>query len=176
MQLKLAELFKYQEKLDSTILREKGIDLSVKGEEIKKKKILALITELSELANEWRGFKYWSRKPEGKRDRMLEEYVDCLHFILSLGIQEGVVEDLQTLYTEDMFTSSNTVEITEKFKDTFKKVLLFDGSVFSPKTDFYYMIYDFLELGDALGFSGGEVESQYKMKNGINESRQFNGY
>jgi len=173
--LKLAELFEYQEKLDLIILKEKGIDLSERGSEIKKKKVLALITELSELANEWRGFKYWSSNPEGKQERMLEEYVDCLHFILSLGIQEGVVEDLQTLYTEDM-TTRGTVEITEKFKDTFKKVLLFDGLVSSPKTSFYYMIYDFLELGDALGFSGAEVEAQYKKKNGINESRQFNGY
>jgi dimeric dUTPase (all-alpha-NTP-PPase superfamily) len=67
------------------------------------KLILALLVELGECANEWRGFKFWSvnqiphtsavRVPtmmeEDKEyyNPLLEEYVDGLHFVLELGLE-----------------------------------------------------------------------------------------
>jgi dimeric dUTPase (all-alpha-NTP-PPase superfamily) len=62
--------------------------------------------ELGECANEWRGFKFWSvnqlphtsavRTPcmmeEDKEyyNPLLEEYVDGLHFVLELGLDEQI--------------------------------------------------------------------------------------
>ena len=57
---------------------------------IVKRKMLALLVEIGELANETRCFKYWSNKPASEREVILEEYVDGLHFILSIGIDLGI--------------------------------------------------------------------------------------
>jgi len=48
-------------------------------------RMLAMIVEVSELANASRCFKYWSMKPAEPKERLLDEYADCLHFLLSLG-------------------------------------------------------------------------------------------
>src|SRR5690625_5238764 len=45
-----------QAELDKKIVKEKGLE----GQDLLDKKILALQVELGELANEWRGFKFWS--------------------------------------------------------------------------------------------------------------------
>ncbi len=48
------------------------------------KRDLALTIELAELANETRCFKYWSSKGPSEREVILEEFVDSIHFLLSL--------------------------------------------------------------------------------------------
>src|SRR5690625_3524767 len=105
--MNLQKLFDAQKKLDDHIRKEKGLE----GQDLLDKKILALQVELGELAQEWRGFKFWSedREPryetveiyvhgydgpgqstrasieEYQRWPIEEEYVDCLHFLLSIG-------------------------------------------------------------------------------------------
>lgn len=54
--MNLQKLFEMQAKLDKKIVEEKGLE----GQDLLPKKILALQVELGELANEWRGFKFWS--------------------------------------------------------------------------------------------------------------------
>src|SRR5690625_2546043 len=111
--MNLSKLFKIQKQLDERIVKEKGLE----GQDLLDKKILALQVELGELAQNWRGFKYWSNDQDprikdykqmrckwcnGSGDDgtgvcpdcrssgdvykeynpLLEEYVDCLHFIL----------------------------------------------------------------------------------------------
>lgn len=58
--MELKELFEMQKKLDEHIIEEKGLE----GQDLLPKKILALQVELGELANEWRGFKFWSEDQE----------------------------------------------------------------------------------------------------------------
>jgi len=48
-------------------------------------RILALFTEVGEFANATKCFKYWSNKPPESKERLLDEYVDILHFYLSIG-------------------------------------------------------------------------------------------
>src|SRR5690625_3584703 len=116
--MNLEKLFEIQAELDKRIVEKHGLQ----NEDLLDKKILALQVELGELANEWRGFKFWSEDqepnicdlPKGTctcRDcemyycdkvhestveaknlyvnPLLEEYVDCLHFILSIGLEIG---------------------------------------------------------------------------------------
>lgn len=40
------------------------------------------MVELGELANETRCFKFWSTRQTGEKNRVLEEYIDCLFMIL----------------------------------------------------------------------------------------------
>jgi len=48
-------------------------------------RLLALFTEVAEFANATRCFKYWSKKDMESKERLLDEYVDILHFYLSIG-------------------------------------------------------------------------------------------
>src|SRR5690606_40144391 len=101
--MNLSKLFEMQRKLDEKILERFP---HLRNEDLLPKKILALQVELGELCNCWRGFKFWShdQKPrtvkriENRKHRqnpLLEEYVDCLHFILSIAIELGyTVDDL----------------------------------------------------------------------------------
>ena len=76
---------------------------------IVKRKMLALLVEIGELANETRCFKYWSNKPASEREVILEEYVDGLHFILSIGIDLGI--DKNFLFYKCAQTNKTQVEI-----------------------------------------------------------------
>lgn len=78
-------LFKMQKALDSHIESQHGLQ----NEDLFERKVLALLVEIGELANETRCFKFWSVKPSSERNVILEEFVDGVHFILSLGIECG---------------------------------------------------------------------------------------
>ena len=83
--MQLSKLFTMQRELDLFIQnnREKQTDVF-------QEKGLALLIELAELANETRCFKFWSTKGPSDDAVILEEYVDSIHFLLSLGIEKGL--------------------------------------------------------------------------------------
>jgi hypothetical protein len=82
----LDELFSLQKGLDEEIHQKHHVDLR----ETHYKRILALLVELGEFANETRCFKFWSLKPASEKGVILDEYADGMHFFLSLGIPLGV--------------------------------------------------------------------------------------
>src|SRR5690625_6269037 len=82
-------LFSMQETLDKHIID----NHQLQQKDLMEEKYLALLVELGELANETRCFKFWSTKPASARKKILEEYVDGVHFILSLGIEKGRSEE-----------------------------------------------------------------------------------
>lgn len=143
--MNLTKLFETQAKLDEHIMQEHP---ELRGQNNLDWKLLALQVELGECANEWRGFKKWSKdqKPRTKVERLcplcdgtgdenyenyvenlergttheymkcedcdgtgkigelnplLEEYVDCLHFILSVGIDLQVPHDYTVHFIKD---------------------------------------------------------------------------
>lgn len=62
-------------------------------------RILALFTEVGEFANATKCFKYWSKKPSESKERLLDEYVDMLHFWLSIGnTMKFTPEEVQEAY------------------------------------------------------------------------------
>jgi dimeric dUTPase (all-alpha-NTP-PPase superfamily) len=202
--LNLNKLFELQAKLDERIYKEHPVQ---EGEDRLAKKILALQVELGELANEWRGFKYWSnnQKPrtrcphcEGsglchyfgyadplqpcgycngypKRiNPLLEEYTDCLHFILSVGLDlrmDEVADELDFEYAcrdiIDCFVYLNS-DITD---------LYYVRENDDVNSDFYESLFSkFIRLGELLGFTWEQVEQAYLAKNKINHERQESGY
>ncbi|GAA0735393.1 dUTP diphosphatase [Clostridium oceanicum] len=85
--INLKDLYELQKELDDYILENKKKKIDEK--ELLTDTILALHVEVSELANATRIFKHWSNKGPMERDEILEEYVDVLHFFLSVGNQLG---------------------------------------------------------------------------------------
>jgi len=85
--IKLKDLYELQDELDKYILEQKNLNL--KPKELLTDTLLALSVEVSELANTTRCFKHWSNKGPDSKERIIDEYVDVLHFFLSIGNQLG---------------------------------------------------------------------------------------
>ncbi|GAE45933.1 dimeric dUTPase [Mesobacillus boroniphilus JCM 21738] len=109
-------LFKMQKALDSHIESQHGLE----NEDLFDRKVLALLVEIGELANETRCFKFWSMKPSSERDIILEEFVDGVHFILSLGIECGYenLESVTPNRTAETDISNQSSEYTNQYKNS----------------------------------------------------------
>ena len=178
--MNIETLYEMQKELDARIIREKGLE----GQDLLPNTVLALQVELGELANEWRGFKHWSNDCEPRRERMLEEYVDCLHFFLSIARQLNVPAD--DLDDRDDVLEGETVTI---FTEILHAVGLIEGHKFLQNFQVQgglrgfrkFMLCDafslFLRLGyQRFGFTWYEIVDAYMAKNRINHERQKNGY
>ena len=163
--MNLSKLFEMQAKLDAHIEREHP---RKENEDRLIKKILALQVELGELANEWRGFKFWSNDQEPKTVKyMLEEYVNCLHFLLSIGLENEV-----GTFTGDELMPIKMGTVEMQFITIFKATVLFLEDI-----SYYQEMWElFLGLGEMLGFTLEEVEQAYYAKNKENHERQDEGY
>ncbi|RDY70298.1 hypothetical protein DXT76_13565 [Halobacillus trueperi] len=198
--MNLENLSEIQGGLDAHIVKEKGLE----GQDLLPQKILALQVELGELANEWRGFKFWSKnqKPRIKKTchacggwgyllndeecvyceatgfesrPLLEEYVDCLHFVLSLGNDLDIV-------SEDMTPRPKQVDdITQAFLWTNKRIADLHINVNeeygnNQRYIWWKLYWQFIYLGKMLGLTEEEIEQAYLKKNEINHQRQLTGY
>lgn len=210
--MNLSKLFQIQRLLDDRILENKGLI----GQDLLPMKILALQVELGELANEWRGFKFWSedreprttvtcsqcrgtggyyhtsRDAENKTNKMtcfvcggsgsqrnknplLEEYVDCLHFILSIGLELPInVKGLEEFSVFDTYPDRKAIFI---FNKLFQEISTLPGEDENEELAAYYNSFQWLlELGYVLGFTWEQIEQAYYSKNQINHERQSTGY
>ncbi|UGB31685.1 dUTP diphosphatase [Metabacillus sp. B2-18] len=184
--MNIKKLFEMQKVLDNHILREQNLNVAPFD-----KRCLALVVELGECANEEKSFKYWKvpekRKPNVKALRnpammsedqewynpLLDEYVDCLHFVVSLGISIGV--DPEKVKPVRI----NWEEIPEK--DLTNHILALTRKVinlnYTRSKPVWFKVYnDFYTFGIMLGFTSEEIEQAYMEKNQINHERQESGY
>ena len=157
--LQLKELFEIQKSLNERIIHEHNLDSA----NLRNKKFLALLVELGELANETRCFKYWSIKPPSPQTVILEEYVDCLHFILTIGLDNGYTE-IKPDGTDD------DDDLATQFINLFLAVN--ELVSFSSENSYQILMEDFYSLGRALGFTWDQVVDAYLAKNQINHQRQ----
>lgn len=211
--MNLIPLFEMQEQLDTRIREEKGLQ----GQDLLDEKIRALLTELGELSNEERSFKFWSedQKPRteekvscsacdgtgdlnyemvqeeaegsggheyidceecgctgfaGVRNPLLEEYVDCLHFILSIGLDHEFESIMDGLAIEPLKHQDITTQFTALMRT--------EWEIYEEEQGGYYHegLELFLGLGEMLGFTWEQIEAAYYAKNKVNHERQANGY
>lgn len=214
----LTKLFEMQKVLDEKIYdRFPGLK-----EEPWDWKILALLTELGECTNEWRGFKKWSKDQEprisekvecficlgtgdgnyewvqeaaegsggheyiqcencggtgydGTRNPLLEEYVDCLHFILSIGLEIGCTPESSAV--SKIAVAFKGDAITIQFRHVYHHITNLDWCCESEEEQNYSLtLSNFIGLGEMLGFTSEQIESAYFAKNEINHDRQDGGY
>jgi dimeric dUTPase (all-alpha-NTP-PPase superfamily) len=163
--MQLQKLFQMQKALDSYIEGKHQLQ----NEDLFDRKVLALLVEIGELANETRCFKFWSIKPSSEVEVILEEFVDGIHFILSLGIECGFDEKIFNLKNSP---SSNT--ITEQFLQIYQLVGTFKKS--RELSDYIAVFECYLQLADLLGLTYEEMETAYIQKNEVNYKRQNNNY
>lgn len=206
--MNLTKLFETQAKLDEHIMQGHP---ELREQNNLDWKLLALQVELGECANEWRGFKRWSKDQEPRtklytwingigecveskndprmlaenlqlnafriKNPLLEEYVDCLHFILSVGLDLQVQHD----YIFDLNRDDE-----ESIIDLFAECYAFAGDLYwnskngstitESQNDYQTLLFHFNHLGRKLGFTWEEVEEAYYAKNKVNHARQESGY
>nr|WP_202410046.1 dUTP diphosphatase [Halobacillus litoralis] len=171
-------MYEIQGGLDAHIVKEQELQEEWLFEE----KILALKVEIGELANETRCFKFWSKKAPSPREVQLEEYVDCLHFFLSLAMDLEM--DPEALQVSQDYTRDTMIET---FNDLYEYLaeLTAISDVDTPATinrsdlqeSLYVAFSCFVGLGEKhLGFTWKEIEQAYYAKNLENHKRQLNGY
>src|SRR5690625_5165013 len=167
--MNLTKLLKMQKVLDDRIVAEKGLQ----GVDLLDKKILALQVEFGELANELPEiFKFWSNK-KNNYERALKEYVDGLHFILSIG------NDLNISTHADSSGTGTKSVIT-----LFAKINRYAAELWWECHDdgkdkavkWLFTLSNYISLGERLGFTWEQIEQAYYDKNKINHERQESGY
>lgn len=161
--MKLHQLFEMQRALDTYIQKNHQTN------ETFKERGLALIVELSELANETRCFKFWSTKGPSANDVILEEYVDSIHFLLSLGIEKNF-DGLE----EWPAGESTDQNLTQLFIQTGRSIYTFlDSLTFE---DYKNIWVNYGALANTLGFTEDQIIQAYIDKNEENYARQRSGY
>jgi len=162
MNIDLNKLRPIQADLDAKILA----NHDVKTQDTRSKRILAFLVETGELANETRCFKYWSLKDASAFDIILEEYVDGIHFIVSLA------NDLNMDLVYDVEASQ--ISLTQQFLDVFDCANKLNDNFDSINLDLLAKRY--LQVGLTLGFSYDDIINGYMDKNKKNHQRQEEGY
>lgn len=158
-----SNLFTMQQKLDEYIQKKQSLE----GEDLFEQKVLALIVELSELANETRSFKFWSTNQNIDKKKILEEYVDGIHFLLSLGLEKGF-----TYRGEKKDTLENS--INHQFILLYELIIHFKHS---PTEESYKRLFShYLHLGKFLHITEDALVKAYIEKNEVNFKRQDEGY
>jgi len=164
MKIDIGELYTLQAELDKDI----AVRHNITYESTFHSRLLALLVELSEFANETRCFKYWSFKKASPKEVVLEEYVDGLHFILSLGIY---LKPTKTIYD---ISKKEEYNLTNAILETYEKSL-------NLKLDYSLKTYEvamnsYLNLIAYLDVEPKEVVDAYLSKLKVNYDRQINKY
>jgi dimeric dUTPase (all-alpha-NTP-PPase superfamily) len=162
MSLQLEKLFSMQRKLDERIVAEHQLKENLIAE-----RTLALQVELGELANETRCFKFWSIKPSSARNIILEEYVDGIHFILSLGLSY----EYENINPQSLRKECSLVQQFQTVYETISEL-----SKHPTKETYLNLFNEYLTLGKLLGFNEQEIQEAYEEKNKVNHTRQDTGY
>lgn len=157
-----SELSVLQKELDERILKLHGVN---ENESIDKR-ILAFIVELGELANETRCFKYWSLKDASSEEIVLEEYVDGIHFLLSLTNTLNLKSEFSTV--------SDNKNLTLAFIELFKYASNLSNNF--NERNLKILFENYLVLGEMLGFDKDKIIKAYLLKNKENHNRQSKGY
>lgn len=186
MNERLKVLLARQDELDNFIIKSQGIEPLT--QDLFLNRLVAATVEMAEFANELRFFKHWSNKGASARSVYLEEYVDLLHFLLSLTNQvtriTGEFVDVDFDYDTPKEAESKVIMARLINED----VLFFNAMIADLYTSYCVdepkMMVEslkvawniFIEIGVLLQMSNDEVESAYNAKYEKNIERQKSGY
>lgn len=140
---------------------------------------MELCNELSELANEWGGFKYWKLSHKIIDYKLLEEWADCMHIALtlfSMSTTKIKKQDLEFIEnsTIHVYTTKNINAITSVFLDCYRRIS--SRQIRVPKPTALALLINVIRIGKMLGYTEEELEKAYYNKRYINIKRVKGGY
>ena len=159
----LKEMYQKQLELDTEIANNHNISY----EETKDKRLLALLVELGEFANATRTFKFWSFKPSESKERVLDEFADGLHFLLSLGLAYKF--ELDSIEAE-----SDETDLTSAILNSYHYI----NEFYNDRSFVKYakMFEGYLKILATLGYSWQDAYDAYFLKLEENHHRQETNY
>ena len=134
----------------------------IKDPEIVRKNRLELLVELGELANETRCFKFWSIKKASEKEKILEEYIDCLFMALYFCNITGVRLD-------EEFPEVDKKDLIDTFINLYKDASLLDSM--PKKEDIKKILKELLHLAKLLDFTIDDLERATMMKSRVIQER-----
>lgn len=159
----LSNLYLKQAELDQRI----ADNHHVSYETTRERRILALLVEIGEFANATRCFKYWSNKVSEPLDIVLDEYVDGLHFFLSLGIDIKVNKKTYN-YTK------HADNLTKQVLETYRLASIFYKN--QDEKSYIKAFQAFINIAPLLKVRWNVIEKAYYKKLGENYHRQDTNY
>lgn len=162
--IELAELLEMQQALDTAILEEHKVTRYPKF-----KIENALFVEIAEMLNELPSiFKYWKKTAKDDKEKALIEYVDALHFALSLtnNCPQYILNDILPVQATLGYRKRR---MPMNMSEEIQKIIYY---MVNTQEYLYYLIY----LGEILEFTWDEIYKAYKDKNAVNYERLKTGY
>lgn len=147
--------------LDEAIKKAHSID-----ENNNDKMLIALYTEIGEFANEVQSFKYWKKSKKIDQSKMLEEFADGLHFLISFAIKYHVAKIIEPL----VLSNDINFQILAMFQSTSKLVKKLN------KRNIEKAIAIYIGIAKLLNISDEEINKAYFAKNAINFERIKSNY
>lgn len=158
----LKNMFKIQNTVDQKIRATQKIADDVNTTDLK---IIAFKVEFGEFLNEHKFFKYWKVDRTPRFGLLIEEFADCVAFMLALALERKWNKFIHALDVVDVETktmAARSIDIFNNPLDSAGKWLL--------------CMVDLLELAKMMGISEEEIETAYLKKSEINIGRQEEGY
>lgn len=126
----------------------------------------AFQTEVMEFANELEFFKYWKKTRSKTRARKLSEFVDCIHFAVSIAITRGYSKLIDGIVYDTYYKSMPLVEL---FNIIRKRDI-------DSMQSYKLVMTILLSIAEKIGFTEQEIYDAYMDKNKENHERQVNNY
>lgn len=164
MTVNFKDIFEAQKKLDEAFI--KSIEDKEQFNDFELKKIIALLVELGEFANEIQEFKYWKKHKNINKVKVLEEYADGLHFLTSLAIKYNINSEININIKEKNFN--------KQLKDVYVAFSLLFKDINTKNVYNAYSLY--LGLAFIIKLNEKEIKEWYFKKNEINYKRIANNY
>lgn len=163
MKINIDRILELQKQLDNNIHTKHNIN----PKEVFEKRRLALIVEVCEMINVNRCFKFWSLKKDYEKQVLGDEFVDCLHFILSISLHFNL--DQTEYEIKDVVYDDNELTLKVLY------LISLAGKIES-KDDCKKFIIQLFELAFTFGFTAQDIIDFYIKKNQVNFKRQQDNY
>ena len=163
MKINIDRILELQKQLDNNIHTKHNIN----PKEVFEKRRLALIVEVCEMINVNRCFKFWSLKKDYDKQVLGDEFVDCLHFILSISLHFNL--DQTEYEIKDVVYDDNELTLKVLY------LISLAGKIES-KDDWKKFIIQLFELAFTFGFTAQDIIDFYIKKNQVNFKRQQDNY
>lgn len=163
--MNLTKIFGMQLLLDKAIMNAHD-NGGAKIENIKEKRIVALLVELGEFANEYAAFKYWKKNKVIEEAKMIEEFVDGIHFLSTMAIELNADSQIQPVIIND----DKSIQLLE----TFKEITKLSDNYSKKQLEKCFALY--LGMAEQLGITDHQIETFYIDKNKTNFERIKNNY
>lgn len=157
------KIFEMQKMLDKAIMTAHNVN---NNDEIWTKRVVALLVELGEFANEYAPFKYWKKNIIIDHKKLLEEFIDGIHFFASMAIDCKLSEDIKPIIN----SSDHSIQLL----DTFSAISAMKYKYDTEQVEKAFGLY--LGLATQLDIEESEIIDAYIEKNKVNYERIAKNY